>query len=396
VKRSQVVLLGWYGSDNTGDEALLQAVVGALRGRGINNLHALSINPSETSKQFGLSSSKRSLLDPETRRALRGAGALVLGGGGLIQDRTSVYNLPLYAAFVAAARLMGLKVIGWGLGVEPLDTLLGKLLARFIINSSAHFSVRDAGSKGLLVQAGVPAEKVRVAADPAFLIDAGCEDQERPKGESLVVFCLRDLPDNRPGLNMHYVLPISVRRRLGLLGKGDTGRSAEFAGAVARGAKVVVQELGARVEFVQLWPGRDDTMARLVQNRAIEMGVDPGWMEIAAGLSTPNDVAKEVCRADLLVSMRLHALIFGSGCGVPGLALAYARKIRGFMRRIGSEQWVVEVETANPPPGEIEMKIRALWETRDRQREIVKAGAATARQKAKEDADTIAALVNGR
>ena len=34
------------------------------------------------------------------------------------------------------------------------------------------------------------------------------------------------------------------------------------------------------------------------------------------------------------------------------------------MRLIGAERWVVEVETRNPPPEEIEMKLRQLWEAR--------------------------------
>src|SRR5262245_19074683 len=161
-KRSRIVLLGWYGSNNTGDEALATVIVEQLKMRGFTDLIALSTNPEKTSRLLGIESSSRSMLNPRTLKAMVGAKALVLGGGGLIQDGTSVYNLPIYAAYAALARLLGVKVIGWGLGAEPLWTLLGRLLARFICASSVHFSVRDTLSKRLLERAGVPRDRVRV------------------------------------------------------------------------------------------------------------------------------------------------------------------------------------------------------------------------------------------
>ncbi|MEO6458256.1 MAG: polysaccharide pyruvyl transferase CsaB, partial [Chloroflexia bacterium] len=94
--RKKIVILGWYGSNNTGDEAVLQAVVSALRARGLDNLHVLSTNPDQTAAKFDVTSSPRTPM-LESIKALRNGSTLVLGGGGLIQDGTSVYNLPLYA-----------------------------------------------------------------------------------------------------------------------------------------------------------------------------------------------------------------------------------------------------------------------------------------------------------
>jgi polysaccharide pyruvyl transferase WcaK-like protein len=376
--RTQVALLGWYGSDNTGDEAVLEAIVSTLRSRGITDLHAFSINPAKTASRLGVGSSPRKLFNLTTLRALRSSRALILGGGGLIQDRTSVYNLPIYALYVMVARLFGLKVIGWGLGVEPLDTLLGKLLARYICTSATYFSVRDEGAKRLLVKAGVPPERITVTADPAFLIEPHERPARQPGEQPVVVFCLRDLPDNRPGLNLHYLLPISVRRKLGLGRDGNERRTAGFVESLARGVRVCVQEFGARVEFVALWPGRDDQMADAVMREAERLGVPGHIMRRIEVEPVASEVAGVVGRADLVVSMRLHALIFGALAGAPVLALAYARKMRGLMRLLGSERWVVEVETRTPPAEEIEMKLRLLWSARSMQGEKNKAAAARA------------------
>ena len=391
--RSQIALLGWYGSDNTGDEAVLEAIVDALRKRGITTLHAFSVNPVKTSARFGIGSTPRNLFNLATLRALRRSRALILGGGGLIQDRTSVYNLPMYAIYVLAARLFGLKIIGWGIGVEPLDTRLGKLLARLICGSSAYFSVRDAGAKGLLTQAGVPANKITVTADPAFLFKPPERPRVQPSDQPVIAFCLRDLPDNRPGLNLHYLLPISVRRKLRLRTDGNVERTAAFAQSVAYGVKTCVGELGARVVFVPLWPGRDDRMARAVMHAAELSGVPADAMRMAEVEAVASEVASVVSKADMLVSMRLHALIFGARAGVPILAMAYARKMRGVMRLLGSERWVIEVETRNPPAEEIAMKLRLLWEARAEQGPLAAAAAERAMERAERDADAIAALL---
>ena len=386
-KRNRIVLLGWYGSDNTGDEAVLEAIVAALRTRGCSDLHALSIDPQKTRQSLGIASSPRNLSSRATLRALRGAKALVLGGGGLIQDRTSVYNLPLYALYVLMSRLFGLQVVGWGLGVEPLDTLLGKALARFIVNSSERFSVRDAQSKAILVKAGVHPGRVTVSTDPAFLI------KPEPDGTALperhrpgIVFCLRDLPNNRPGLNPDYLLPISLRRRLGRGNRGLEERTEAFVQALARGVRLCALEFGAEVNFLSLWPGRDDEMAHRVIEAAARLGVSRDDMLLTPHSDRPAEVAARIASADLLVSMRLHALIFAATAGVPSLALAYARKMRGLMRALGMERWVIEVETRTPSPEEVEMKLRLLWDARLEARNRLHSTASQARTRAEQDA----------
>jgi polysaccharide pyruvyl transferase WcaK-like protein len=112
--------------------------------------------------------------------------------------------------------------------------------------------------------------------------------------------------------------------------------------------------------------------------------------------NTPAEVAGFVGSVDLLVSMRLHALIFGARQAVPALALSYARKVRGLMRKLEAERWVVEVETRNPPPEEVEMKLRLLWQMRGEEVERLKVAGRAAVAQAEKDADDIAALLRSQ
>jgi polysaccharide pyruvyl transferase WcaK-like protein len=101
-----------------------------------------------------------------------------------------------------------------------------------------------------------------------------------------------------------------------------------------------------------------------------------------------------VGKADLLMSMRLHALIFGAAQGVPMIALSYARKVRGFMRELGLEKWVVELERRMPDPDEMEADLRELWANREQVSLRVSEAAALAQKIARSDAEMIVEIIN--
>lgn len=390
-----VAILGWYGSSNAGDEAVLQSVVGSLRRNDLDNLLVLSTNPERTATAYGVPSLPRNPLSLATLRAVRGSRALILGGGGLIQDSSSVYNLPLYAFFVALARLSGIPVIGWGLGVGPLYTNLGRLLARFIVGSSVHFSVRDRQSARQLERAGVSQDGYRVTADPAFLIEPDEHTTTQPPRESkpVVVFCVRHRLHDEPGLNLRYLLPVSIRHRLGLEVRGGADEDARFVQAIARGVRLCVQEFGARVELLPFWAERDDEVLEQVRQESLRLGVlaeAVSWAQVA---HTPSSLAAHLSRVEMLVSMRLHALIFGASAGVPSLALSYVPKVRAQMARMGARRWVVEVQTRVPSPEEVEMKLRLLWAGREVERQRLSRAAARLKSVAEADGTAVAEIL---
>lgn len=371
----------------------MQAILGALRARGLSEVTVLSTNPPKTTARFNVPSVPRSPFNRATLRTLRGAKTLILGGGGLIQDGTSVYNLPIYAIFTALAWLFGLKVIGWGQGVEPIWTLLGKLLARFICRSALYFSVRDPGSRRLLGLAGASTDDIAVTADPAFLIRPRSVETRSSRARPQVIFCLRGLSDNHPGLNLHYLLPVGVRHRLGTGWRRPEAEQQAFIAAVSRGIKLCTGELESEALLLPMWPGRDDAMLLAARKGAIEMGADARYIVVGKREEDPARFAGQIAAADMLVSMRLHALVFAATSGVPCIALSYARKVRGLMRMLGKERWVIEVDRRVPPPEELEMKLRQLWAARASVSKEIREAAGRLRASAERDADIIAGLL---
>ncbi len=392
-----IAILGWYGSANAGDEAVLESVRGSLRRRNHTDLVVLSTNPQETAAGHAVKSVSRSLADPAAWRAVWSASALVLGGGGLIQDSSSVYNLPLYAFYVALARLRGVPVVGWGLGVGPLYTNLGRLLARFIFRTSAYFSVRDTASRAALRQAGISPSRVTVSADPAFLtgeVVPAAESVESAR-QPRIVFCLRHRLHDAPGLNLRYLLPVGIRHRLGLETASGAQDDQRFIASMARGVYLCVEEFGARVILLPFWAERDDRVLREVEQQALRIGVPRESIEWADVRHTPSSLAEYLSRADLLVGMRLHALIFAAVAGVPCLALSYVPKVRALMRLLDAQRWVVEVHTRVPSEAEMEMKLRQLWKVRHEESGRLRTQAARLRRAAEKDAEGIASMLQG-
>ena len=175
---SQVAILGWYGSPNVGDEAALEAILRQLAWLDPPpRVVVLSTRPAATAARYAhlplaLHTLPRSLFHRATRQAIRASRLLILGGGGLIQDRSSLYNIWPYAAAVRLAHNAGVPVQWWGVGVEPLVTRLGRLIARRMVagSSPGAVSLRDPASRDLLIQAGVPARALRVTADPVVTL----------------------------------------------------------------------------------------------------------------------------------------------------------------------------------------------------------------------------------
>ena len=91
MKKFKAALLGYYGFGNLGDELLLQACINILAENGIKReeVLVLSNNPEETAKTFHVKSINRWKYR-EVMSAFRETETLILGGGGLFQDRKSV------------------------------------------------------------------------------------------------------------------------------------------------------------------------------------------------------------------------------------------------------------------------------------------------------------------
>src|SRR5262249_16596114 len=150
VKRDLVVVSGYYGFGNLGDEAILEELTNELKKilGGVEKIVVLSAKPEETQSTFGIQAR-----DPwpivQLLPLLKRTQLFVSGGGGLFQDATSLRSVYYYWLLIALARLSGARAVIYAHGLGPLKTHMGKKLTRAALSLADGITVRDSSSLSL-------------------------------------------------------------------------------------------------------------------------------------------------------------------------------------------------------------------------------------------------------
>lgn len=165
----KILIAGYYGFGNLGDELILSCILSQLRDRyKTPGVCVLSSNPTETSCTHRVSAVSR--WNPfVVLYQLWKADFVVVGGGGLLQNQTSQRSLLYYLGIVGLARLLGAPVVLYALGVESLNGERVKRIVSWLFRSPlVTITVRDEASARILIEAGIPVQKIHVTADPVF------------------------------------------------------------------------------------------------------------------------------------------------------------------------------------------------------------------------------------
>jgi polysaccharide pyruvyl transferase CsaB len=115
-----LVIAGYYGFGNWGDEAALAVLIRYLREALPHaRIVVLSHDPAQTARLHGTEAINRWNLF-EVHRALARASGFLLGPGGLLQDVTSARSLLYYVGLVRLAQHYHLPTYLIGQGIGPL------------------------------------------------------------------------------------------------------------------------------------------------------------------------------------------------------------------------------------------------------------------------------------
>ena len=224
----RVLLCGYYGEHNLGDDALLQVALAQLPAGVIPTVTAY--DERQVRERFGVSTVPRRSLR-RVLAALKGVDALMLGGGSLLQDATSFRSLLYYGALITAAKLQGKQVLLWGQGLGPLRRRRSRLLVRALLPFATAISWRDQASASLAAEWGVAG---LVAPDPVWAL---APQQWRGKQGPLVVIWLAFHGEQDRGL-------LAQLRSEGLLSEELECRSREVVPAHPREAMAVFASAG--------------------------------------------------------------------------------------------------------------------------------------------------------
>ena len=303
----RVTVAAWIGSANAGDELIFAALRHKLLARGAHVI-AVTTHPTADRSTVG------HLAPLALTRTIRDSDALVFGGGGLLQDQTSGFNLPYHLSRLALARALGTRRAVVGIGAGPLRTAAGRIQVRRALRGVTAISARDAGSADLLRSLGVTG--VRVTADLALSLPS---PQIAPA--DVLCVCLR------PWRAARGRLPVGVRARTDVTPEPMVDR-------LARGLDHAAGALGLSVRLVAMRPGWDDRLhARVAERLAADV-------ELA---TPPADRVVDVIAASrVVVAMRYHAGIAALLAGRPAVLIGYDPKVTSLAGAMGDGARLLE------------------------------------------------------
>ncbi len=302
----KVLISGYYGFGNIGDEAILASTVSAIRAKDPSiRITVLSKSPRETARTYGICAVPR-MSFAQVVGALRGSDLVIFGGGSLLQDSTSFRSLVYYLSILFLSHLLNKPVVVYANGIGPLTSKTGRNLTRIALSRVKQITVRDFESRDLLRDIGVN-RHIRVTADPAFLLEPAPparvdEILEAQKvGHVSVWLALR--PGKAPGTFYRSLANSAARfRTLGL-----------------EPCLLIMQE-------------RDLGLVESFNRYLGEKGERP--VPFLSGL-TPAEALGVLQKGEFCVGMRLHTLILSARAGVPYLGVEIDPKIGAFCRMTG-------------------------------------------------------------
>ncbi|GHG02553.1 polysaccharide pyruvyl transferase CsaB [Deinococcus piscis] len=278
----RVLVSGYYGFANGGDEAIALSIARELKERGHTPV-LLSADPVHTAALCGCEAVPR--MQPLTlARELRRADLLLSGGGGLLQDKTSARNLTYYLGLIRLARLLGTPAAVFNQSIGPLSVRGGGRVVRSV--RGLPLIVRDRGSLRTLETLGLQGE---LGGDPALLLRPSPEVVRGP--ETVVIAPRGDVAESLPPL---------------------------------RELVRTLQAQGRRVVALALMPAHDGEAARSLGADAVLESADP------------QQLLDTIAASSYVVGVRLHALILAAAAGVPFAGLSYDPKVQGFCADAGA------------------------------------------------------------
>ena len=312
--RDGVVICGAYGRGNAGDDAILEAILQEMRSIDPDMpITVLTKDPKATRLTYRVRTAGR--MDVGTwKKAMRHAGLYINGGGSLIQDVTSRRSLWFYLHNIQAAHKAGCKVQMYGCGIGPVLREQHRKLAASVLNANVDvITLREPDSLKELQSMGVTKPEILLTADPALTLPAASEDEI----DSVLL---------RAGIPPHGKYLCFALRNW----KGFEDKAPLFAQA----AKYAYETYSLTPVFAAVEKHLDPVAGRLA---AAGLDIPHYFLDDAGSAGT---IIGALSRMQAVVSMRLHALIFAAGQGIPLAGVVYDPKVSAFLRYIGQENFL--------------------------------------------------------
>lgn len=331
-KLNNIMIIGWYGTETTGDKAILGGIIKDIYKtfgpvhitvtsyhsfytlRTLEEIHAPGVKVVAINKK-------------EFRSAWKIADLVMMGGGPLmeIEDVLDVLKI------IAQSHMAQKTTMLYGVGVGPLNSRRLTQAVKNIVDLADIVTVRDKDSLELLKTMGV-SKDIKVGVDPAisYLLEYKMRKPKSSDNLRKVGISLRVLPRNyvsaysEDEYNGHKLSQYNIYNKI---------------------IEYLVDKEGVTVTLIPMntfYVGDDDR--DLLESLAEGFGKK---VRVLEGTGSPDAVANEIANQDLFIGMRFHSVVFAAVLGVPVIAIDYTLgkgKISGFMDMINSNDQIIDID----------------------------------------------------
>lgn len=305
----KILISGYYGFNNIGDESILRAVIASLKSKLDDiDITVLSQNPESTAKRYNVRSVNRKSF-PSILKAVRGCDLLISGGGSLLQDVTSKRSILYYLLIMWLGILLRKKVFIYSQGIGPIISKFNRKLTAWTLRRVDGIVVRDKASKELLVEIGLAAEQIYVTTDPVLRIPK----TDLKKGQEIL---------EKEGIHLDknkITVGFAIRER-----KINSCFVEELCTCIRR----LIAEKDAQIVLIPFHYSEDMAVINEIEKRL------SGNVGCVKHKYLTEEMMSIIGNMDVLVGVRLHSIIHAAVMDVPIIAVSYDPKINSFMHSI--------------------------------------------------------------
>jgi len=287
----KVLVSGYIGFNNFGDEAIFYALSSHLKAFGFD-VSVLCANKKQVKKEYKVKTYNYKNIF-EIIKAVFECDILISGGGSLLQNKTSNFSLLYYLSIILFAKICFKKAIIFSQGIEPIIGKFPEFLTRIVLKLCNFVSVRDEKSKEYLKKLGVDSI---LTSDPVYSL---LQDMDISQKKDGLIVQLRDFK----GITQGFVsdLAKSICKNY----KGD----------------------------VKVFSFQDEIDEKICLSFIEELKKDNIEAEYI-NKKTIDETIKIINNAKYVISTRLHGLIVSNALNTKTFALVYDEKINTLVQEL--------------------------------------------------------------
>ncbi|MCL2873810.1 MAG: polysaccharide pyruvyl transferase CsaB [Defluviitaleaceae bacterium] len=303
-----VMMSGYYGFNNSGDDAILSAIIDRLRSQKPDiRIVVLSRTPKTTAEIHDVTSINR-LNIFKIIKSMKRTRLLLNGGGSLIQDSTSTRSLIYYIMLMFLSKRCGQAMMMYANGIGPVSKAKNRLRAKKALDICDYITLREPDSLEELKKLGVKNPNIALSSDPVLAI-------QPIDGEDLDKILAKEGIDK----TKKYAA-ISIRH---WKNKDD-----DFILKIT----AIINELFAKHQLIPLFipmhhPFDDNISKDVISGIKCEHVLLKNEYNV-------RELMGIISITKLTIGMRLHALIYTVTAGLPIIGLVYDPKVEAFMNYI--------------------------------------------------------------